>query len=83
MNANYIYDIFETCKTNDLPDLIIALAQHKDKAPIPEGMTEKGINQFMGRHYDKLVEAYKTGSRGVFSDVVRACVQEDEEQKEA
>ena len=28
MNANYIYDIFQTCEELDLPDLTIALARH-------------------------------------------------------
>ena len=27
MNANYIYDIFQTCEELDLPDLTVALAQ--------------------------------------------------------
>ena len=26
MNANYIYDIFQTCEDLDLPDLTVALA---------------------------------------------------------
>lgn len=52
MNANYIYDIFQTCEDLDLPDLTIALAHHKEAHPIPEGMTEQGINEFVGNHYE-------------------------------
>ena len=81
MNANYIYNIFETCEKNDLPDLILALAHHKAAAPIPDGMTEKGIKQFMGRHYDELVEAYQAGDRAAFAQVVAACEKADQEQE--
>ena len=48
MNANYIYDIFQTCEDLDLPDLTVALARHQEGHPIPEGMTEQGINEFIG-----------------------------------
>ena len=30
MNANYIYDIFETCEKNAIPDLTIALAHRRN-----------------------------------------------------
>ena len=40
MNANYIYDIFETCEKNDIPDLTIALAHLQTTKPLPEGLTE-------------------------------------------
>lgn len=54
MNANYIYDIFATCEELDLPDLTVALAHRKAAHPIPEGMTEQGINEFVGNHYEAL-----------------------------
>lgn len=82
MNANYIYNIFETCEKNDLPDLTIALAQLKTTQPIPNGMAEKQINEFIGGHYKKLVEAYKAHDRAVFADAVAAAVLEDEEESE-
>lgn len=49
MNANYIYDIFQTCEDLDLPDLTIALAHHKEAHPIPEGMTEPGHQRVCGQ----------------------------------
>lgn len=80
MNANYIYDIFETCETKDLPDLTIALAHLKTTQPIPDGLTEKQINEFVGDHYEDLVKAYKAHDRAVFADAVAAAVLEDEEE---
>ena len=74
MNANYIYDIFTTCEEQDLPDLTIALAH-----PIPEGMTEQGINEFIGGHYEALVDAFADQDREAFAAAVQAGIQEDEE----
>ena len=48
MNANYIYDIFETCEKNDLPDLTIALAQLKTPKPPPHAWTDKHNKEFIG-----------------------------------
>lgn len=59
MNANYIYDIFETTGKHNAPDLNIGLAMLKADKPIPEGMTDQGVREFMGRHYEALVEGYK------------------------
>ena len=72
MNANYIYDIFQTCEDLDLPDLTIALARHK-------GMTEQGINEFIGGHYEALVDAFADQDREAFAAAVQAGIQEDEE----
>ncbi len=83
MNANYIYDIFTTCEELDLPDLTIALAHHKEAHPIPEGMTEQGINEFVGNHYEALVDAFAGHDREAFAAAVEAAVEagvkEDEE----
>ena len=73
MNADYIYAIFDTCKQEDLPDLTIAQAYLQTKSPIPDGLTEQQINQFIGRHYDVLVEAYRTGDVHTFRATVAAC----------
>ena len=83
MNANYIYDIFATCEEKDLPDLTIALAHHKEAHPIPEGMTEQGINVFVGGHYEALVDAFAGHDRDAFATAVAAGVKEDEERKAA
>lgn len=81
MNANYIYDIFATCEDMDLPDLTIALAHHKAAHPIPEGMTEQDINEFVGNHYEALVDAFAGHDREAFAAAVAAGVKEDEEQQ--
>ena len=81
MNANYIYDIFQTCEDMDLPDLTVALAHHKAANPIPEGMTEQGINEFIGGHYEALVDAFADHDREAFAAAVAAGIQEDEEQQ--
>ena len=81
MNANYIYDIFTTCEEQDLPDLTIALAHHKEAHPIPEGMTEQGINEFIGGHYEALVDVFAGHDRAAFAAAVAAGIQEDEEQQ--
>ena len=81
MNANYIYDIFQTCEDLDLPDLTVALARHQEGHPIPEGMTEQGINEFIGGHYEALVDAFAGHDREAFAAAVQAGIQEDEEQQ--
>ena len=78
MNADYIYAIFYTCERENLPDLTIALAHLQASCPIPDGMTEQQINQFLGRHYDALVEAYRTGDTDGFRAAVAACACMDE-----
>ena len=83
MNANYIYDIFQTCEDMDLPDLTIALAHHQAARPIPEGMTEKGINEFVGGHYEALVDAFADHDREAFAAAVAAGIKEDEEREAA
>ena len=79
MNANYIYDIFTTCEELDLPDLTVALARHQEGHPIPGGMTEQGINEFVGNHYEALVDAFAGHDREAFAAAVAAGVKEDEE----
>ena len=77
MNADYIYDIFETTRENNAPDLNVGLAMLRESKPIPEGMTDRDIREFMGRHYEKLVAAYRAKDRYVFGAGVAACVAAD------
>ena len=77
MNANYIYDIYETTHINGCPDLTIGLAMPKVKSPIPEGMTEAGIRKFISRHAGELVAAFKYRDRAIFTQTVAACEAED------
>lgn len=82
MDANYIYDIFETTKKNEASDLTIGLAMLKVEKPVPEGMTEDSINKFIGRHYKALVKAYNTGDKELFAGIVAKCMAEDEAEQE-
>jgi hypothetical protein len=82
MNAEYIYDIFETTEKNGDPDLFIGLAKLKVNKPIPEGITEKELCAFIGRHYQALVDAYKAHDRAAFEETVLACEEQDEEKEE-
>lgn len=73
MNANYLYDIFETTEKNEAPDLTIGLAMLRSVQEIPDGMTDRGIREFLGRHYTMLVEAYQTHDREKFANTVAVC----------
>ena len=56
-----------------------SLTCHKEGHPIPEGMTEQGINEFIGGHYEALVDAFADQDREAFAAAVQAGIQEDEE----
>ena len=81
MNAEYIYDIFETTEKNGDPDLFIGLAKLKVNKPIPEDTTEKELCTFIGRHCQALVDAYKAHDRAAFEETVLACEEQDEEKE--
>ena len=74
MNANYIYDIFETTNKHGCPDLNIGFAMLKAEKPIPEGMTDKGIRAFLADHYEELVAAYRHKDRDIFVKTVEGIV---------
>ena len=82
MNAEYIYDIFETTEKNGDPDLIIGLAKLQAEQPIPENTNEKELCSFIGRHYKALVDAYKGHDRAAFEETVLACEAADAEKEE-
>ena len=83
MNAEYIYDIFETTEKNGDPDLFIGLAKLKVDKPIPEDTTEGELCEFIGKHYNELVDAYRAHDRGAFEEAVLVCeAQEDLENTE-
>ena len=77
MNANYLYEIFETTEKHDAPDLHIGFAMLKVEKDIPVGMTEKGIKSFLANHYSTLVAAYKEHDRDVFAKAVEDCETKD------
>lgn len=76
MNANYIYDIFETTRINDAPDLNIGLAMLKQEQPISD-TEDKAIREFIGRHYNALVSTYASRDRDAFAAKVAECEAED------
>ncbi len=82
MNANYIFDIFETATQNNV-DTTIGLEILRSAQPIPEGMTKEGINQFIGLHFDQLRRAYGTGNKKLFADIVTICVKSTDEEADA
>lgn len=82
MNANYIYDIFEATGKNAAPDLNVGLAMLQVTKPIPEGMADRDIREFMGRHYEKLVAAYRAKDREAFAVTVAKCEEKDAEKVE-
>lgn len=79
MNANYIYDIFEVATVRDV-SLDIALEIIKGEKPLPDGMTTRHTNAFIGLHYDLLRRAYQTGNRKLFADILRVCEESNEEE---
>lgn len=84
MNAEYIYNIFEATERNHDHDLLIGMAKLKEIKPIPEGMDERALCLFIGKHYHELVEAYATGDLAVMEETVLACEEQDaEDAKEA
>ena len=81
MDAKYIYEVFKTTGEYKLPDLILGLArlQFEKNCPIPNGMTDKGIREFMGRHYNALVTAYKSRDFETFAKAVAECEEKDKQ----
>lgn len=84
MNAEYIYNIFEVTERNHDHDLLIGMAKLKTAKPLPEGMDERELCRFIGKHYHELVEAYAARDLAVMEEVVLACEEQDaEDAKEA
>ena len=81
MDVEYIYDIFEETERNQDPDLLIGLAKLQAEQPIPEGITEKELCSFIGRHYQTLVDAYKAHDRAACEEAVLACEAQDAEKE--
>ena len=84
MNAEYIYNIFEVTERNHDHDLLIGMAKLKAVKPLPEGMDERELCLFIGKHYHELVEAYASRDLAVMEEVVLACEEQDaDDAKEA
>lgn len=84
MDASYIYDIFEATEKNRDNDLLIGMAKLMAVKPLPEGMDERALGKFLGKHYHELVEDYAARDLAVMEEVVLACEAQDaEDAKEA
>ena len=81
MNANYIYELFETAISRGV-DLTIALEIMVGSKPIPEGTTKREIAQFIALNENLLSRAYQTGNRKLFADIVAVCVESKEKKKD-
>lgn len=84
MKANYIYRIFEVTKEKNFSDMTLGLAylQFECNEPIPEGMEDCEIREFIGRHNEKLVDAFRNGDREAFLAAVEMCEAEDSDNEE-
>lgn len=79
MNANYIYEVFETAAKHGT-DLTIGLELLLNEKPLPEGVTKRELNEFIGLHENLLSRAYQTGHRKLFADIVAACVENKDDE---
>lgn len=89
MDANYIYEIFETTRKHNLPDLYVGLAMLQKDKPVPDELidpkdkTDRPLREFIGRHYTRLAEAYKTKDCAIFAAAVAECEEEDRQKESA
>lgn len=81
MNANYIYEVFETA-TKHGTDLTIGLELLLNEKPLPEGVTKAEVNAFVGLNENLLGRAFRTGNRKLFADIVAVCVESNEDERE-
>lgn len=76
MDAKFLYCVFEEAEKNNFPDLYLGLAAAQVNHPISHE-EDKEIREFIGRHYDALVNAYATHHLDEFEDTVAKCVAAD------
>lgn len=79
MKANILFNIYETTKRNEAPDLTIGLAMFKAEHPEVEMSheDEKSVREFMGKHYDVLTKAFVEGPEA-FEKAVASCENQEE-----
>ncbi len=83
MNAGYLYDIFETTQKAKAPDLNIGVSMLQQSKPVRDPAELREIREFLGRHYDKLVSSYQSGSKADFAVAVAQCEADDNAHREA
>ena len=76
MDAKFLYTVFQEAEKNNFPDLYLGLAAAQVNHPISHE-EDKAIREFIGRHYDALVNAYGTHHLDEFEDMVAKCVAAD------
>ena len=78
MNPIFLYGVFETNRKHKLPDLNLGMAHYRVDHPEITDDEANAAMEFIGRHYDELVEAYAIGSM-TFLEVVSQCEAADKE----
>ena len=79
MKADTLYEIFATNEKHNFPDLNLGLAQYRVEHPEITDDDAKALSQFIARHYDALVKAYKPHDQEIYAETVSACEIEDAE----
>lgn len=77
MNAQILYEIFQTTKTNNLSDLFVGLAWYKNLKYLTIE-NEKQLREFIGKHYNELVKAFSK-DYDEFEATVEKCIEEDKD----
>lgn len=75
----HLYEIFATNEKNNLPDLNLGMAYYRVEHPEVTDDDAKALSQFISRHYEDLVKAYKHHDREKFAAAVAACEEKDKE----
>ncbi len=76
MDAKFLYEVFQQTERNNFPDLMLGLAAAQVNRPLTRE-EDKAVREFIGRHYDALVEAYAPHDLQVFEAVVARCMAAD------
>ena len=76
MDAKFLYEVFEQTEKNGFPDLMLGVAAAQVEHPLPHE-EDRAVREFIGRHYDALVEAYQPHDPQVFEGAVAKCVAAD------
>ena len=79
MNAEIIYNIFET-STNNNVDTTLAAEILRGREVIPDKQTKDELCAFIGLHFDPLYRAFGTGNKKLFADIVRVCEKSNNEE---
>ena len=81
MDAKFLYEVFQQTEKNGFPDLMLGVAAAQAEHPLPHE-EDKAVREFIGRHYNKLVTAFRKRDRAAFDAVVKQCEQADKEAEE-